>query len=131
MNRLGVVAACLVCAVGVAVLTLGPSPGNALYDGTRNVRGLDALSFLTVEMAANVLLFVPVGFLLHAALPRLSAVAAWLLCTAAAVGVEAVQLVLPERQPTLRDAVLNSLGAALGVGLHALAARLRAASSRS
>ena len=130
MSRRTIVGALLVCAVGVAVLTFGPSPAQALYDGAQQVPGLDALPFGAIERAANVALFVPVGFLLQAALPRLPGVLTWLLCTAASLGVEVVQLVLPDRQPTLRDVVLNSLGAALGVALHAFVVRLRASSSR-
>jgi len=125
------VGAFLACVVGVAILTFGPSPAWVLYDGTRRVPGLDALSFGAVEAAANVLLFVPVGFLLAAALPRLSAVTAWLLCTAASVGVETVPLVLPEREPSLRDVVGTPLGAGVGVVLHARGARPRAAGTRS
>jgi VanZ family protein len=122
MGRRWVVVAFLACAAGVAVLTFGPSPGHLLFSATQRAPGLDALSPRTVERVANVLLFVPLGFLLAGALPRLNGVLVWLLCTAASLGVETAQIWLPDRDASLRDVALNSLGAALGVVLFALVA---------
>lgn len=116
-------------ALAVALLTFGPSPAGLLFEATQRVGGLDRLSYPTVEMTANVVLFVPVAFLLAAAAPRLSGVAVWLTCTAGSLGVETVQMVLPGRQATVRDVVLNSLGAAIGVLLHELVVRVRRSAS--
>ena len=115
----------VVAALAVVALTIGPSPGELLSTVAQSVPGLDGLSPATIEMAANVLLFVPVALLFAGAAPRLPGVVVWLICTAASAGVETAQLVLPGREPTVRDVVLNSAGAAIGVLLHALAARRR------
>lgn len=123
MHRPWLTAGFVAAALGVVALTVGPSPGELLSTVARSLPGLDELSPTTVEMAANVLLFVPVALLLAAAAPRLPGVLVWLLCTAASAGVEAAQLVLPGRQTSVRDVVLNSAGAATGVLLHALVAR--------
>ncbi|SOC47721.1 VanZ like family protein [Blastococcus aggregatus] len=130
MNRPWLTAGAVVVALGVAALTIGPSPGEVLFTLARSVPGLDELSVPTVEMWANILLFVPVALLLAAAAPRLSGVLVWLICTAASAGVETVQLVLPGRESTVRDIVHNSAGAALGVLLHTLVSRWRSRSPR-
>jgi glycopeptide antibiotics resistance protein len=118
--------ACFVgAALGVVALTVGPSPGELLFTVAQSVPGLDELSPVTIEMAANVLLFVPVALFLAGAVPRLPGVAVWLICTAASAGVETAQLILPGREPTVRDVVLNSAGAAIGVLVHALLSRGR------
>ena len=118
----------MVAALGVVALTIGPSPGELLFSVAQAVPGLDSLSSTTVEMVANVLLFVPVALLFAAAAPRLPGVVVWLICTAASAAVETAQLVLPDRQSSLRDVVLNSAGAAIGVLLHTLLVRRRRAS---
>jgi VanZ family protein len=115
----------VVAALGVVALTIGPSPGELLFTVAQSVPGLDELSPATIEMAANVLLFVPVALFLAGAAPRLPGVVVWLICTAASAGVETAQLVLPGREPTVRDVVLNSAGAAIGVLLHAVVSRRR------
>lgn len=125
MHRPWLTAGFLAAALGVVALTIGPSPGELLFDVAQSVPGLDGLSSATVEMAANVLLFVPVALLLAAAAPRLPGVLVWLICTAASVGVETAQLVLPGRESTVRDVVLNSAGAAVGVLLNHLVSRRR------
>jgi len=65
-----------------------------------------------VEFAANVVLFVPMGFLLTLVFRH-----PWygtILAVVLSAGVEIAQIVIPSRQPTLRDIVSNSIGAALG-----------------
>jgi glycopeptide antibiotics resistance protein len=123
VHRPWLTAGFVAAALGVVALTVGPSPGELLFTVARSVPGLDGLSPTTVEMAANVLLFVPVALLLAAAAPRLSGLLVWLLCTAASAGVEAAQLVIPDRETSIRDVVLNSAGAAIGVLVHAWAPR--------
>jgi glycopeptide antibiotics resistance protein len=123
VHRPWLTAGFLAAALGVVALTVGPSPGRLLFTVAQSVPGLDQLSARTVEMAANVLLFVPVALLFAAAVPRLPGVLVWLICTAASAGVETAQLVLPGRQPTVRDVVLNSVGALIGVLLHFLVRR--------
>ncbi|RBY74832.1 hypothetical protein DQ239_18770 [Blastococcus sp. TF02-09] len=128
MHRPWLTAGFLAAALGVAALTVGPSPGRLLFTVAQSVPGLDELSASTVEMAANVLLFVPVALLFAAAVPRLSGAAVWLICTAASAGVETAQLVLPGRESSARDVVLNSAGALIGVLLGSLAGRRRSRS---
>jgi len=118
----------VVAALGVVALTVGPPPGELLFGLARSVPGLDGLPPTTVERAANVLLFVPVALLFSASAPRLPGVLVWLICTGASAAVETAQLVLPGREATLRDVVLNSAGAAIGVMLHAVVSRRRSPS---
>ncbi|MCY1227814.1 VanZ like family protein [compost metagenome] len=78
-----------------------------------------------VEVAANVLLFVPLGLLIAGLLPPRR----WWLAAAAgllgSVAIEAIQfLALDQRQASLRDVAGNTLGALLGA-LAAVWARRR------
>lgn len=123
----GVTLGCYV--LGLAALTLGASPQAALHGVTDALQGhgLSELTRVEVERAANVLLFVPAGLLLCYLLPRTSRWLVWLLCVGVSVGVEAVQLVLPDRDATPVDVVTNATGATLGVLLHAVLPRRREA----
>ena len=120
MSRRTAVVVLAVYLAGLAALTLGPPPGVGLIRAVRQIDGLEMLSFAAVEAIANVLLFVPLGFVLCALLPRLSRWALWVLCVLASISVELAQSLLPERETTPRDVVVNALGAALGVLLHAV-----------
>jgi len=65
-----------------------------------------------VEFIANILMFLPLGFLLALLFRR-----PWYgvaLALALSIGVELAQLVIPSRQPSLRDILANALGAAFG-----------------
>ena len=107
----------------LVVGTLGPSPGELFASVTRE--GVDDGTFRAVEVGANLVLFVPVAFLVAAVLPRLPGWAVWALCVAASTAVELVQTALPGRVPSLRDVVLNAAGAAIGVLAHAAVDRRR------
>jgi len=65
-----------------------------------------------VEFAANVLLFVPLGLLLTVLMRHHVWGAA--LALALSITVELVQVLIPERSPSLRDVLANGLGAAVG-----------------
>src|SRR5690606_23816044 len=73
------------------------------------------------EAAANVVLFLPLGFLWRLTRPRegdrlgLSALAAGL---ALSTAIEVTQLVVPGRYPALLDVLMNGSGAMLGALLH-------------
>ena len=123
MHRPWLTVGLVIAALGVVALTIGPSPGELLVAVAQSVPGLDGLSPATIEMAANVLLFVPVALLFSAMAPRLSGVLVWLACTATSAAVETAQLVLPGRESTMRDVALNSAGAAIGVLAHRLVVR--------
>lgn len=102
----------------LAASILGPSPAELIAQTTEVVRadaGIESASYEGVERVGNVLLFIPLGLLLAAALPRMSPWLVWALCTLASLAVEVVQVVLPDRQPTLTDVLTNSAGAAVGV----------------
>lgn len=117
-----------------AVLTLAPvRPETGERGFTRALTWVvDLLTFgraeisgEEVEVFANVLLLMPLGFLLVFALPRLPL--SLLLAGAAllSLGIETVQfLVLTEREASLVDVLANSGGAAIGIVLAADLRRL-------
>ena len=92
-----------------------------------NLRDGDRPLATIAGAAGNVALFVPLGFLLPLLAPRLdrlwrTVAAGFLLSTA----VELSQLAFPGiRRPDVNDVLMNTLGAAVGYGLHRLAARAR------
>ncbi|MCC2334226.1 VanZ family protein [Cellulomonas wangsupingiae] len=119
----------------VAAVTLAPAPAD---DGTLGVvrsavawlagHGLP-VTYLGVEAVANVVMFVPFGVLVGLLLPARRWWLVVLLGAATSGLVETVQRWLPTRYPTLQDVVMNTLGAAVGVGVLALV--LRAQRSRT
>jgi glycopeptide antibiotics resistance protein len=110
--------------VVVAFLVLGPLPVDLFRTTVRATRDVvDLLGFngqaidkLDVEKACNVLVAVPVGFLLAkgwpAVDPRLWLVAALVGSFSVEVGQTAL---LPGRYGTVLDVVLNTTGAAIGL----------------
>jgi VanZ family protein len=105
------------------IFTLTPVERSVLDAVHLSLHDLTGLSFAVlgwiVEPLANVMLFVPLAFLLWAALPDHSAKAVWLGCTLASTLVEITQgLFLSDRTPDLLDIVTNSTGAAIGVLLY-------------
>ncbi|MGH3704190.1 MAG: VanZ family protein [Agromyces sp.] len=75
------------------------------------------ISAIVLEFLANIALFVPFGVLVARAFP---AVRWWKVVLAGAltsIGIEAVQLALPTRFPTVSDIVANTIGTAVGLGL--------------
>jgi hypothetical protein len=88
--------------------------------------GVDAwFAYDLIETGANVLLFVPLGWLVATALPLRRAWLGLVAGAAAASLIEAGQaLFRPERFPLLQDVLANSLGAAIGtVAVYAWACR--------
>ena len=123
ISRPAAVVALIAYLAVLAAVTLGESPAALFVAGARTARTVDGLGWVTtgdVERLANVALFAPAGLLLCSVLPGVSRLLVWLLCVAASMSVEAVQVLLPERQPTPVDVVTNAIGAALGVLLHAV-----------
>ncbi len=69
----------------------------------------------------NVGLFIPLGALAAAAMPRVPRGALWVLLVALSVGIEAFQYYVPSgRVANSADVLANGFGAAIGLLLHAL-----------
>jgi glycopeptide antibiotics resistance protein len=78
------------------------------------------------EFSANVLLFVPLGLLATALLPRLSWVRLALGAVALSVLIELAQTIFrPDRTGSFRDVVANTLGAGLGAACAVVWRRLK------
>ncbi|WP_438354498.1 VanZ family protein [Microbacterium sp. CJ88] len=107
---LGVYAAVVVV---VLLLPVGYSAiVNRLTDWVQGATGVTTFGSGWIEFSANVLMFVPLGFLLTLLFRH-----PWygtLLAVALSAGAEIAQIVIPARQATLRDVLANSLGAAIG-----------------
>lgn len=107
----------------VAWITLGPQPLDEEGRGLllRVIRWLqrhDATDWVTysgVEFTANVLMFVPLGLMFVLLLGRRLWWIAIVLAVALTVGIEAIQVMLPERVADPRDLASNSIGAVIGV----------------
>jgi glycopeptide antibiotics resistance protein len=138
-RRRAVIGGALAAAILVAaVLTLSPLPVQDLAFTTID-RVLDVLHAWgaparldrhVLEFAANIAMFVPLGFLVALLVPQRR----WWLALVGAVltslAVETVQsAALPHRIGSLRDVLGNTLGAAIGIGL--VAARQAAVRRRA
>ena len=109
------------------VLTLTPdAPMRGLFEFheslgrlvSRLTLGQTDVSVEEAEALANVLLFVPIGFLLRLALPRAWSSLLLIVATAGSLGIEVVQyLLLPDRTPSLVDVLTNGGGTAIGLVL--------------
>jgi glycopeptide antibiotics resistance protein len=105
---------------GVLALTMGPSPGDALIAVVEWALSpwrvsLEGDGGWAVIVAANVVLFVPVGIMLAWWRPAWSLPAVVLAGLGVSIGIELTQaLVATHRQPLLVDVVANTAGAALG-----------------
>lgn len=125
--------------VPIAVLVLSirltdvglPLLADAVVDGVTDLRLIPGLRFGHVEALANIVIFLPIGFLLTGLLGRRSPVrprvsglhsaglwdwAVWLVATAMSAGIELTQMfLLTERSATVRDLMCNSAGALTGI----------------
>lgn len=106
-----------VLAVAVVVLTPVSYAGivHRISDVIRTGLGLDFFGSGWIEFAANVVMFLPLGFLLTLLFrhPWYGTVLAIVL----SAGVEVAQIVIPDRQASLRDVISNSIGAVIGAFL--------------
>ena len=106
-----------VAAIAVVVLTPVSYEGilDAVTGWILGNLGLTSFGSGWIEFTANILMFVPLGFLLTLLLRH-----HWwgvALALVLSVLVELAQIVIPSRQPSLRDILANVLGAAIGAGL--------------
>lgn len=121
MGRRVATAALVAYLAVLAAGTLGSSPAAAFAEGERvvdAVTGLECISRVNVERAANVFLFAPAGLLLCYAMPTVSRWFIWALCLGVSAAIETAQLFLPGREPSLLDISANAIGAAVGVLVH-------------
>ena len=117
--------------VVVLVITLWPSPPDPgsiplllrVLDWAHGVGLPDAFDLVTLEVVANVVMFVPLGALLASSARVRRPWLAVALAAALSAAIETTQIALPDRVPTAADVVANTAGAAVGaavvVGLHA------------
>ncbi|MBL8319270.1 MAG: VanZ family protein [Burkholderiaceae bacterium] len=83
------------------------------------------------DVAGNLVLFVPVGWLALRAWPRrqpvgpMSWLAIWLVGVAYAMALQVLQIWVPQRTPSVSDALWNAMGMALGQLAAGAATRLR------
>ncbi|WP_165310836.1 VanZ family protein [Microbacterium protaetiae] len=105
--------------VVVALIVLTPVSYSdivvAVWSWIRNDLGIDSFGAGWVEAAGNVVMFVPLGFLLTLVFrhPWYGTILALVL----SAGVEIAQIVIPDRVASVRDVVSNTLGAAIGAFL--------------
>lgn len=121
--------------LGLAALTLSPSrveqTAPALLDEVLRILRDDLawtwMGFNTLEVLANILVFVPVGILAFLLVPRRFWLLAFLVGPLLSLAIEGVQwAALPARAATLADVLANSAGATIGVGLAVIATLLTA-----
>lgn len=118
--------------VGLAFVGFWPVPvdrdADALLDSL--TAALPWLTYDRIEFSANVLLFVPFGFLLAATL-RLRVILAFIIAVAVSILLETGQAIfLIERTPAFRDVLANAAGALAGIALATLALRRPARARR-
>lgn len=88
---------------------------NRIGEWLRDAFGIDWFGTGWIEFGANILMFVPLGFLLTLLFRH-----PWYgvgLALALSAAAELAQVVIPSRQPTFRDILANTLGAGLGAAL--------------
>ncbi|KDA04883.1 VanZ family protein [Microbacterium sp. CH12i] len=117
-GRLWVVAGLAVYALAVVAVLVLPVPYAGIVRGIGQAltsTGISGFGTGWIEFVANVLMFAPLGFFLTLLFrhPLVGTVVALVLSVTA----EVVQIVIPSRQPSLRDIVANVFGAALGAFL--------------
>ncbi|MGK3952193.1 VanZ family protein [Microbacterium sp. I2] len=96
---------------------------NGIGDWLRYDLGIMSFGSGWIEFGANILMFVPLGFLLTLLFRR-----PWIgvaLAVGASVAAELAQFVIPSREPASRDIIANTAGALLGAALAWLVIRAR------
>lgn len=119
VRRRWVVGGLVAYVVVVAVVVLSPVSYAGIVhrlDGwLRDGLGITVFGSGWIEFAANIVMFLPLGFLLTLLFRH-----PWygtILAVVLSAGVEIAQIVIPSRQASLRDVISNGIGAALGAFL--------------
>jgi glycopeptide antibiotics resistance protein len=124
--------------VGLALIAFWPVPVDQGFSDALEVvitqlqsDGLSVLSYSTVEIAANVLLFVPLGILLASLFRPGARWLAFAVCVAISAVIEFSQAVfLPGRFASASDLLANIAGAAIGVLIVVIVSAVRNRSAR-
>lgn len=114
--------------LALAIVGLDPEPAQRAFDDqifglllwAERTAGFGWITFPLLEGVGNLLLFIPVGAIAYLVIPRRLWPVSLLVGPALSGAIELGQwLLLPGRTGSVADFALNSLGAALGVGLAA------------
>jgi glycopeptide antibiotics resistance protein len=124
--------------VGLAIVAFWPVPVDREFSDALDVLisqlqsdGLSFLSYGTIEIAANVLLFIPLGVLLALLFRPGARWLAFAVCVAVSAFIEFAQAVLlPARFATASDLLANVAGAAIGVLIVAIVTAVRSGRRR-
>ena len=104
-----------------AQLNLIPFRTLRLFAGLLDSGNRALIRMAMINLGGNVLMFIPLGFLLPKVFPKLSSLPRILLTTAVIITcVEVIQLFTLVGCCDIDDLILNVLGSALGFGLHKL-----------
>lgn len=114
----------MACVLVVLLATMWPTPLDKDY-GTSIVKFLDVLhrngvpewfGYNKLEFSANILMFLPIGFLVALLLPVKVWWLALILCPLMSVGIEFTQATfLSARFATANDVIANTTGAVIGI----------------
>ena len=102
-------------------LNLIPFRTLRLFFGLLDSSRTEYVRAAVVNLFGNVIMFIPLGFLLPRVFPRLNRFRKVLLTTALSItAVEIIQLLTLVGSCDIDDLILNVIGAAMGYGLHKL-----------
>jgi len=102
-------------AAAVGAVVLAPVSYSRIVNAVGQLLGATWFGSGWIEFSANILMFVPLGFLLTLLMRH-----PWrgvVLAVVFSAGAELIQFLVPSREPSLRDLLANTLGAALGAGV--------------
>ena len=100
-------------------LNLVPFRTLRLYAGLLGSGVRSYIRMAVINLGGNIIMFIPLGFLLPRVFPHLSSLPRVLLATAAIItAVELIQLFTLVGSCDIDDLILNVIGSAMGYGIH-------------
>ena len=100
-------------------LNLVPFRTLRLYAGLLGSGVRSYIRMAVINLGGNIIMFIPLGFLLPRVFPHLSSLPRVLLATAAIItAVEIIQLFTLVGSCDIDDLILNVIGSAMGYGIH-------------